>query len=588
MSATDATAHQDLPPLAALFLIKFDLKVGYTIAWKRSVDGLDLDRAAVDFKSLPSGLHTVQEDLVYFVHEQYVGLSAFVRGPASEEERNAHFVAVGILVPVSHGRLGRGWLHAQKLREHARILASDEGQTAILEAYWEEHVSNDKADAESPEGSPAMSGKSTGLTSLTDLRPSQDFLGAMHPALSIMTYIDTFGPLIFPLQRAALLRKRVLFLTSAPVRLACEFVYDLCILSSIPSSVDEVLPEGCENLCRLRSLFAIGVHDIPFLQEDANKYNAEPPVTAEDSDSEPEDWSPGWAACTTDGILASKSNLYDVIVELPAAQEHTPQTRRWPKAKHADGTEIKATQRDLRRFRILHHELKKMHRRTQIDQEDSPESTAEPYHDDEDENDSSPLLSPQDRNESNNTTDDEELDTNALVEPMTWSALAYTGFMWWASAGERDSTLSEEADRDRALLGDMSDFIAMSPHPQPRDTNANTNSGINAVEDATMAQSWYAGAAAPHTALIAYFHRLTGEMFNTLADVVEGVDEAVEAGEGVVDDMVRVHGEDVTRMGLDVWSEADRAFVRDVLELYWGRRAEVHGASVECCGIKIC
>jgi hypothetical protein len=25
------------PPLAALFLIKFDLKVGYTIAWKRTI-----------------------------------------------------------------------------------------------------------------------------------------------------------------------------------------------------------------------------------------------------------------------------------------------------------------------------------------------------------------------------------------------------------------------------------------------------------------------------------------------------------------------------------------------------------------------
>ncbi|EOD47043.1 putative duf2347 superfamily protein [Neofusicoccum parvum UCRNP2] len=43
MSATNATPanghspQDDLPSLAALFLIKFDLKVGYTITWKRSL-----------------------------------------------------------------------------------------------------------------------------------------------------------------------------------------------------------------------------------------------------------------------------------------------------------------------------------------------------------------------------------------------------------------------------------------------------------------------------------------------------------------------------------------------------------------------
>ncbi|KKY15836.1 hypothetical protein UCDDS831_g07439 [Diplodia seriata] len=70
MSAPNATATNghapsgDLPSLAALFLIKFDLKIGYTITWKRSLSDLELD-GAVEFKSLPSGLHSVKEDLVY-------------------------------------------------------------------------------------------------------------------------------------------------------------------------------------------------------------------------------------------------------------------------------------------------------------------------------------------------------------------------------------------------------------------------------------------------------------------------------------------------------------------------------------------
>jgi hypothetical protein len=109
----------DLPPISALFLIYFDIKAGYTIGWKRSLQGIELE-GVVEYKSLPSGLHTVKEDLIYFVHGDYAGLSAFVNAPAAEEARNARMIAVGILVPLSYGRLGRSWKHAEKLKEMAR------------------------------------------------------------------------------------------------------------------------------------------------------------------------------------------------------------------------------------------------------------------------------------------------------------------------------------------------------------------------------------------------------------------------------------------------------------------------------------
>jgi hypothetical protein len=126
------------PPLAALFLIKFDLKVGcvsgtiwwrrsqtdsvddrYTIAWKQSLESVPLE-GVVEYKSLPSGLHNVKDDLVYFVHEQYAGISAFVNTPAGQEERNAQFIAVGAMVQLGDGRLGRAWEHAAGLKELAR------------------------------------------------------------------------------------------------------------------------------------------------------------------------------------------------------------------------------------------------------------------------------------------------------------------------------------------------------------------------------------------------------------------------------------------------------------------------------------
>lgn len=119
-SVSLALAPADRPPLAALFLIDFDVKAGYTIVWKRSApEGLELDNH-VEYKSLPSGLHTVRSDLIYFVDGAYAGLSAFVNEPCDEEDaRNARMIAVGILVPLSYGRLGRAWRHADGLKDMA-------------------------------------------------------------------------------------------------------------------------------------------------------------------------------------------------------------------------------------------------------------------------------------------------------------------------------------------------------------------------------------------------------------------------------------------------------------------------------------
>jgi hypothetical protein len=109
----------DLPPVSALFLIEFDVKAGYTLSWKASRPGVELE-GVVEYKSLPSGLHTVADDLIYFVHAGHAGLSAFVNTPTRDSEnRNARMLAVGVMVPLSYGRLGRAWRHAEALKTMA-------------------------------------------------------------------------------------------------------------------------------------------------------------------------------------------------------------------------------------------------------------------------------------------------------------------------------------------------------------------------------------------------------------------------------------------------------------------------------------
>lgn len=63
--------------------------------------------------------------LSYFVHEEYAGISAFVNQPAAAAERNATMFAIGVLVPLSSGRLGKSWRHAPRLRDLTRFVLPD-------------------------------------------------------------------------------------------------------------------------------------------------------------------------------------------------------------------------------------------------------------------------------------------------------------------------------------------------------------------------------------------------------------------------------------------------------------------------------
>jgi hypothetical protein len=114
------------------------------------------------------------------------------------------------------------------------VLVDDVSKTEPLEQFWEQFRSDHKQDAHNsksnvPESSvqpgPSWRGHSRNraLSSLTAVLPTDQSLPPLHPALSIVKYIDTFGPLVFPLHREALLRKRILFIAPPPVRLTCEF-----------------------------------------------------------------------------------------------------------------------------------------------------------------------------------------------------------------------------------------------------------------------------------------------------------------------------------------------------------------------------
>ncbi|KAK2825755.1 hypothetical protein FQN49_007398, partial [Arthroderma sp. PD_2] len=502
-----ATTRMDLaidssspPSIAALFLIRFDIRAGYTIAWKETASDIVIENA-VEFKSLPSGLHNVKEDLVYFVHEQYAGLSAFVNEPAGEAERNAIMLSVGILAPLSHGRLGRSWKHAAALKDLAMQLAADPDNTQPLSDYWDRFQLRDD-DANSPPDSPLdsmsrskshsapMAPNKRRQRALSDATAliSNRTLPSYHPALTLPDFLDTFGPLIFPLYRAAILRKRIIFLGDAPVEMSCNFIYNISLLSSIPHNLLPFLPSAKDTpSLRPRPLFNIGIHDMAYLSTLSNAVD------------------PCWIACSSDRVLGLRPELYDVLITLPPnyssqAPEKTypklslsPRTaagqQRDPKAKSIP---IKATQRDTRRFITLRDGLNEFSRLGEI--------------------------SGPDREDSDNTS---TFSSNSLVEPVSWPLLAYTSFIWWASAGEKGAGPSdEEAEQDAALLQVANDGT------ERIDDSSNTlyrRESMVVPDSNNMSQE---------IAIITYFRRLTTQIFTILFDIItrhtEELDESTE------------------------------------------------------------
>lgn len=459
---------------------------------------------------------------------------------------------------------------------HSRTVKDIE-DTDALDEYWEAHRVDDSEaqglNSPDDEGtSKQVNGrrKARTLSDAAALGHDPHTLSNDHPAISLRRHLDLFGPLLFPLYRAALLRKRILVLTHPPVREACDLVYNLSVISNIPSQLAHILPES-EALSPVRPLFNVGVHDIAYLSE-LSKRNTRR----------------SYLACSTDEILATKQNLYDVLVELPQQSDAETEGKQWPKLRTAEGDQIKATQRDMRRYRALRKELQRIEHSTQgryhdVDDEDEQEEN------EDDESETAPLTHaarPSWEEEDEYSVEGE----TSVVEPTSWTAMAYTGFFWWASAGEKDAWLEDERSRDSSLLSDLPLPEASSSRPASmKGSRKNVSIDDDEGEGADRNDGSKAEAQALAMVLIAFVHRLTRLTLESMAELVESADDETETeNDDTEQGAVGIDSEDLRRMGLDVWSETDKEFARELLQLYFGRAAEVRGQGVECCGIKIC
>jgi hypothetical protein len=371
-------------------------------------------------------------------------------------------------------------------------------------------------------------------------------------------------------------------------------VYNLSLLSSLPQSLLPLLPTEALPPLRPRPLFTVGIHDIPFLSSFANSSTSTPGVE------------PCWIACTTDHVLAIKPDLYDILVTLPPQSSKKAAEKKYPKislsspqpfkSKSTTTSEpLKATQRDVRRYITLRDGLREFSR---TDSAPEPES--------EDEMDAASTFS-----------------SSPIVEPLSWPFVAYTSFIWWASAGEKRSIApedeEEESEQDARLLQTE---IENSPY-MPASGSAPRRPSVVAMEEPSQQQP-------REITLIAYFRRLTTQIFTTLADAIARQDEddyedntSNDGGDGASsghycdepddenittteddpnapllqssirhtntddDPALIITTADMAQMGLDVWSVTDQAFIEELVAVWWGRKARVQGARIKCCGVPV-
>lgn len=252
-----------------------------------------------------------------------------------------------------------------------------------------------------------------------------------------------------------------------------------------------------------------------------------------------------------------KDDLWDVLITMPPPHAANANKKIWPIVESPKGVPVKATQRDLRRFRTLRIALRRLATTgSAVDDGDGDDSneTTRPAN--------SPSGRPSRMSMSSTRTsglpadgDDADVLADAaekIVEPMTWAALAYSGFMWWASAGEQRRTdeVAEQA-HDNALIGDLLPAPSMHSHQQQHQRRPSGSFNVTAVQqqggmddsitsltarrtttvDGLLPVCGEGGSgeeeerAKTELAIITYFHRLSAAFLSTLADAVEAAEE---------------------------------------------------------------
>jgi len=318
MSRPAGKVPQDV---VAIFHVSFHPTQGNIIDWSlKASESLDLTH--VEFSCLPSGLHLVEEDVIYFTKDGHQGVCVFKRRQTSEHgHRGFRLSSMGILL--SKSTRPRPWKHVQALKSLVHTMyASLEGRDGQepTEEDWE----------------PARAFYEERKLRRADLSGSGDWLGwsaelggdadadslESTPTLHLPHLLHVLGPSSLTLYKHILGRRRILIYTAPPVQSACILCYvaaDMCFedqveVNEVPNPSPQTSERGRadEDLSRkVKGRSTTGVEVLGM-------------VTLNDLDRLKEEGKTGrgWVACTTDALFLEKPSYYDLVIDLTTANGH--------------------------------------------------------------------------------------------------------------------------------------------------------------------------------------------------------------------------------------------------------------------------
>ncbi|KAI8388743.1 uncharacterized protein BYT42DRAFT_561070 [Radiomyces spectabilis] len=588
----------------------------------------DIDLDGIEYQALCSGLHHIDSDIIYFSKEPYVGVSVFRQIP-SETERGAMMKSMGaILKPSSAtGMANLVSTHIEFLTlQLQNLMAKEVEDKVVYDRLIQYHKtysppdnlstesSNDKHSARNQIRSFPRAESLSVFMSQSVNRGFDDLSTNSGPVTSpagssccFPSFVHQFGPDVFVLWKAMLLRKRVLFSVQPPMEAACHYVYNTSVLSGdADKSSAESFFGGKEDFS-VHPLFSVGVHDIPQLENARN----------------------GYVACTSDAIFQSKTNLYDVFIQLEPICNSTqgklrknqqplitkqrqpsphPPTNRPTIQSFSSAISSSANAADIIRFRLMQHVLHSQSEKTGYAQMGGSELTfdavrqqrgikialqllmLEAYYRWYGENIwvERPMRDAAERSDNYHQHDNRK-------QPYSWQRLfaggsGKTKYQRGTLLGNVASTDDEQqdllsvsdmslliADEQDAVEINNSDVFGMTAAQSSE--NHNQKFATEQFEESreTSQQAVDMEMSSKYTAelLTRFFQRLSSRLLSLLHDILQANEE-----ESI--DMIIIYPRDMVQLGLD--PSADAQFIQEVSQLYFSKQVCVAG----CLGAKPC
>lgn len=307
--------RQKIPKIVSIFVSKFDVMEGNRLVWSHCSESINLK--GLEFKSMPSGSHQKDRDVVYFVQpDDTFGVMPGVAVYRQTFERDANgkvnratvnMYSLGVICkPESDSLATKVWVFIKDLERLVDRIGAN--AQSVCNATTFDHIAN----------------------YLSSNLVNYD-LSYRHPISRCVDFIRHYRELIFPLWRCALLRKRLLLVNCSG--LDCEtfsdFTHILHLLSTITKDISSTL-QGREIFSNL--LYTVGLTDLDWLQSDSPEVKS-------------------YIATTTDEIIVDKRRAYDVaVISRPTGIQVVF-------ADSSKSQKLTYSARDARRFSLLTESL---------------------------------------------------------------------------------------------------------------------------------------------------------------------------------------------------------------------------------------